>query len=58
MAGILPIVAVICGWLTIRNEYKSLVRDLEAIGGIIQAPEGTHDDPSAAMKAIREPSFN
>lgn len=32
--------------------------DLSAIDEIIQAPEGTYTDPTAAMLAIRRPEYN
>ncbi|MFI6489888.1 hypothetical protein [Streptomyces sp. NPDC050564] len=58
LGGLLPLVAVIWGSVALRRDYKSLVDDLTAIDQIIQASEGTYDDPSAAMRAVREPAFN
>ncbi|MGW7820296.1 hypothetical protein ACWGLF_19690 [Streptomyces puniciscabiei] len=56
--GLLPLAAVVWGAVSLRRDYKRLVDDLTAIDEIIQAPEGTHPDPSAAMTAIRQPAFN
>lgn len=59
--GVMPIVAVIWGWLSIRSDYHKLVRDLDAIDVVIQAPQGTYasgEEQSEAMYAIRAPMFN
>ncbi|WDO07852.1 hypothetical protein ME763_20545 [Streptomyces murinus] len=56
--GALPLAAVIWGWLSIRKDYKDLVRDLTKIDEIIEASEGTYESKDAAMLAVREPQFN
>ncbi|MCE7079981.1 hypothetical protein LZF96_07305 [Streptomyces sp. ST2-7A] len=56
--GLLPISAVIWGWLAIRKEYRSLVEDLTKIDAIIEAPDGEHEKKDAAMNAVRQPKFN
>ncbi|WP_328915475.1 MULTISPECIES: hypothetical protein [unclassified Streptomyces] len=56
--GVLPVTAVMWGWLNIRAEYRSLVHDLEAIDEIIAAPDGLTDSKDTAMLAIRRPKFN
>jgi hypothetical protein len=56
--GLLPLAAIIWGAVSLRRDYNRLVDDLTAIDEIIQAPEGTYPDRSAAMMAIRQPAFN
>ncbi|MER7836650.1 hypothetical protein ABTY98_12215 [Streptomyces sp. NPDC096040] len=56
--GLLPLAAVIWGGVSLRRDYRRLVADLTAIDQIIQAPEGTYPDPSAAMSGVRQPAFN
>ncbi|MFJ8723617.1 hypothetical protein [Streptomyces sp. NPDC093269] len=59
--GLLPMIAVIWGGLPLRKDHQKLVRDLEAIDRVIQAPAGAYDSTetrSAAMYAIRQPAFN
>ncbi|MFG3099736.1 hypothetical protein ACGFZL_04250 [Streptomyces sp. NPDC048182] len=58
LGGLLPLAAVIWGSVSLRRDYRRLVNDLTAIDAIIQAPEGTHADRSAAMRAVREPKYN
>ncbi|MFH8749148.1 hypothetical protein ACH4GK_20880 [Streptomyces rimosus] len=59
--GLLPLMALIWGGLALRKDYVALVRDLDAIDRIIQAPEDAFETPQqrdAAMHAVREPTFN
>ncbi|MET8570373.1 hypothetical protein [Streptomyces sp. NPDC004783] len=58
LGGLLPLAAVIWGAVALRRDYRRLVADLTAIDEIIQAPEGTYTDRSAAMRTIREPEYN
>lgn len=61
VGGLLPLIAVIWGGVALRRDYSALVSDLDAIDRIIQAPEDAYEssaEKSAAMRAIREPTFN
>lgn len=58
LGGLLPLGAVIWGGVTLRRDYRKLVDDLTKIDEIIEAPEGTYEDSSAAMVAVREPTYN
>jgi hypothetical protein len=61
LGGLLPLAAIVWGGLALREDYRKLVSDLDAIDLVIEAPEGTYassEAQSAAMYAIREPKFN
>ncbi|MEV1006933.1 hypothetical protein [Streptomyces sp. NPDC049881] len=58
LGGLLPITSLVWGWLSIRKDYHALVRDLDAIDEVINAPLGTHENPAESMYAIRRPAAN